>query len=171
MHGVTTRLPRVAHEAIIYKKWTIPAKVCPSIFKALKSSPFSFLTLYPMQTPVSESNYFVHMDPTIFPQPDAFLPSRWIEAKEKGIGLERYLVSFSKGSRQCVGIKYAPHPPSSRSKTSSHTPLPSAHFIISPYIPIPSASNPSESCLLTSFSPQSGLRRTLSNPSNDYAKI
>ena len=27
MHGVTTRLPRVAHEPIIYREWQIPANV------------------------------------------------------------------------------------------------------------------------------------------------
>lgn len=27
MHGVTTRLPRVSHEVIQYKEWTIPPEV------------------------------------------------------------------------------------------------------------------------------------------------
>lgn len=27
MHGVTTRLPRIAHERIQYEEWTIPAYV------------------------------------------------------------------------------------------------------------------------------------------------
>ncbi|KAL1970158.1 hypothetical protein VTN77DRAFT_6563 [Rasamsonia byssochlamydoides] len=84
MHGVTTRLPRVAHEPIKYKEWEIPP-----------------------HTPVSESNYFVHMDPAVFPDPLEFKPDRWIEAQEKGIRLDRYLVAFSKGSRQCVGINLA----------------------------------------------------------------
>ncbi|OKL59413.1 hypothetical protein UA08_05083 [Talaromyces atroroseus] len=78
MHGVTTRLPRVAREVIEYKGWAIP----PS-------------------TPVSQCNYFVHMDPTIFPDPWEFKPDRWIEAKENNLRLDRYLVSFGKGSRQC----------------------------------------------------------------------
>lgn len=84
MYGVTTRLPRVAHEPLIYREWQIPPN-----------------------TPVSQSNYFVHMDPNIYPNPEEFLPERWIEAKEKGIHLDRYMVSFSKGSRQCVGINLA----------------------------------------------------------------
>ncbi|KAJ9268666.1 hypothetical protein DTO212C5_5273 [Paecilomyces variotii] len=84
MHGVTTRLPRVAHEVIKYKEWQIPPN-----------------------TPVSQCNYFVHMDPTIFPNPFEFQPERWIEAKDKGNRLEKYMVSFSRGSRQCVGINLA----------------------------------------------------------------
>jgi cytochrome P450 len=45
------------------------------------------------------------MDPKIFPNPEMFRPERWIEAAEKAQNLGRYIVSFSKGSRQCVGIK------------------------------------------------------------------
>jgi len=57
------------------------------------------------QTPVSESNYFVHMDSAIFPQPESYDPERWIRAAEEGFRLDRYFVAFSKGSRMCVGIK------------------------------------------------------------------
>lgn len=62
---------------------------------------------------MSESNYFVHVDPVIFPDPQAFKPERWIEAQEKGIRLDRYLVALTNGSRQCVGIEYVRVPPSS----------------------------------------------------------
>src|SRR3954447_9716221 len=58
------------------------------------------------KTPVSESNYFVHMDSTIFPNPESYDPDRWIRAAQEGVRLDRYFVSFSKGSRMCVGIKY-----------------------------------------------------------------
>lgn len=60
---------------------------------------------YTLQTPVSQSNYFVHMDPTLFPEPEKFDPERWIRAVEKGEYLSRYIVSFTKGSRQCLGMK------------------------------------------------------------------
>ncbi|OKL60205.1 hypothetical protein UA08_04932 [Talaromyces atroroseus] len=57
-YGVTTRLPRVSPtEALQYKDWIIPPG-----------------------TPVSESSYFVHMDPSIFPSPESFDPSRWLIA-------------------------------------------------------------------------------------------
>ncbi|KAK5228687.1 hypothetical protein LTR72_002572 [Exophiala xenobiotica] len=77
MFGVTTRLPRVSpNEPLKYKDWVIPPG-----------------------TPVSESNYFVHMDSNIFPDPESFDPDRWLRAAEQGFRLDRYLVSFSKGSR------------------------------------------------------------------------
>jgi len=58
-----------------------------------------------MQTPISLSTYLMHMDPQIFPNPSTFRPERWLEAKRTGFPLHKYLVSFSKGSRQCLGMK------------------------------------------------------------------
>ena len=84
MSGVTTRLPRVAYEPLKYEDWEIPAG-----------------------TPVSVMNYFVNNDPKIFPEPLEFHPERWIEAAEKGVRLDRYMVSFGRGSRSCVGINLA----------------------------------------------------------------
>ncbi len=48
------------------------------------------------------------MDSNIFPDPETFDPDRWLRAAKDGFRLDRYLVSFSKGSRMCVGIKWVP---------------------------------------------------------------
>lgn len=45
----------------------------------------------------------IHQNPTIFPSPHEFRPERWLENPR----LDRYLVSFSKGSRQCLGMNLA----------------------------------------------------------------
>lgn len=60
------------------------------------------------QTPMSCSAYFIHMNPDFFPEPESFEPERWLRAAERGEKLHRYLLSFSAGSRQCVGMKYVP---------------------------------------------------------------
>jgi cytochrome P450 len=86
MYGLTSRMTRVApDEAMIYKEYTIPPN-----------------------TPVSQSTYFVHTDPAIFPDPHSFDPERWIRAEQGGINndLMRYLVSFVRGPRICIGMKY-----------------------------------------------------------------
>ncbi|TQN65799.1 Cytochrome P450 monooxygenase sdnE [Colletotrichum shisoi] len=83
-YGVTTRLPRIAHHDIEYKGYRIPAG-----------------------TPVSQTPYFILTHPSVFPEPHRFRPERWIEAEAKGRRLDRYLVSFGKGSRQCLGINLA----------------------------------------------------------------
>ena len=58
----------------------------------------------PAGTPVGMSIYLMHrMNPAIFPQPDEFVPERWLGPDAKG--LKRYLVPFAKGPRSCMGIE------------------------------------------------------------------
>lgn len=54
---------------------------------------------------MSSSSYIVHRDESIFPDADKFDPERWIRAKNEGKNLSRYLVSFTRGSRTCIGMK------------------------------------------------------------------
>ena len=48
-------------------------------------------------------NTFVHLNPQIFPNPEAFDPERWL--KEDPSTPDHYLVAFSEGQRSCTGIK------------------------------------------------------------------
>ncbi|KAI3612230.1 p450 monooxygenase [Moniliophthora roreri] len=59
----------------------------------------------PPGTIVSTANSFVHMNPDVFPEPESFCPERWLEDKDRT--LDRYLVSFGKGPRSCLGINLA----------------------------------------------------------------
>jgi cytochrome P450 len=80
-YGVVGRLARVLpDETLTYGRWVIPAG-----------------------TAVSMSAYDVHHDEAVFPNSFEFMPERWIGNP----GLERYLVSFGKGSRQCLGMNLA----------------------------------------------------------------
>jgi cytochrome P450 len=45
----------------------------------------------------------LHLNPTIFPSPTTFNPSRWLNNPQ----LDRYLFSFSKGPRACIGMNLA----------------------------------------------------------------
>jgi len=51
------------------------------------------------------SNFQIHMDPSIFPDPSTFAPQRWLDNPK----LTQYLVPFAKGSRACLGLKYVPN--------------------------------------------------------------
>ncbi|PYH88418.1 putative cytochrome P450 [Aspergillus ellipticus CBS 707.79] len=82
--GITTRSPRVSHTPMLYKDMVIPA-----------------------ETPVSMLTWFVHTNEAIFPHPLEFDPDRWTLAAEHGIRLEKYLTSFGKGSRRCLGVNLA----------------------------------------------------------------
>jgi cytochrome P450 len=45
-----------------------------------------------------------HWDTRLFPNPDAFDPERWLLSDGKpDYTLQKFLISFSKGSRVCVG--------------------------------------------------------------------
>lgn len=57
----------------------------------------------PPGTPLSMTSNLVHHDEAIFPDSHAFRPDRWIENPR----LDRYLVSFGKGGRACLGINLA----------------------------------------------------------------
>lgn len=83
-HGVLGRLERVSPDKIIqYKDWVIPAG-----------------------TPVAMTSLLQHRDPSKFPNPMKFDPDRWLNQSDDQ-RLEKYLVPFSKGTRQCMGINLA----------------------------------------------------------------
>ncbi|KUL84200.1 hypothetical protein ZTR_06934 [Talaromyces verruculosus] len=80
-HGITTRNPRLTPDSDLkYGDWIIPRN-----------------------TPVSMTNVDVLMNKDIYPDPDKFIPERWINDP----GLDRYFVPFGKGSRMCLGINLA----------------------------------------------------------------
>ncbi|KAK7440388.1 hypothetical protein VKT23_017025 [Stygiomarasmius scandens] len=57
----------------------------------------------PAGTDVEMSCVFLHKNPIVFQDPNAFSPERWMGPNSKE--LENYLVPFSKGPRMCLGIK------------------------------------------------------------------
>ncbi|ORY63203.1 cytochrome P450 [Pseudomassariella vexata] len=81
------------------------------IFRSTRVAPTESLKykdlVIPPGSPVSMSGYFVHMDPHIFPEPESFKPERWIEAAKNGEHLNKFIVSFSRGSRICLGMNLA----------------------------------------------------------------
>ncbi|KID94829.1 Cytochrome P450 family protein, partial [Metarhizium majus ARSEF 297] len=80
-YGVVGRLQRIwPDEEIVFQEWTIPRG-----------------------TPVSMTSYDVHHDEAVFADSFSFRPERWADNP----GLDRYLVSFGKGSRHCVGMNLA----------------------------------------------------------------
>ncbi|KAJ4357623.1 uncharacterized protein N0V89_002199 [Didymosphaeria variabile] len=61
------------------------------------------LTLMGSQTVVSIGSTFVHYNAAIHPEPDKFVPERWLESTH----LDDWLVAFSRGPRMCLGINLA----------------------------------------------------------------
>lgn len=57
----------------------------------------------PIMTPVSMTTLLIHDNTTLFPDPRTFDPERFIQHPE----LKKYLLPFSRGSRQCAGLNLA----------------------------------------------------------------
>lgn len=58
-----------------------------------------------LQTPVSQSTYFMHSNESIFPDYKKFDPERFIKAAKEGVNLTKFVTNFSGGSRMCIGFK------------------------------------------------------------------
>jgi cytochrome P450 len=81
-YGTSTRLQRVAPDRVIkYEDWEIPPG-----------------------TPVSMTSVLMHHNEDKFPNSHNFDPERWMDPKERQ-RLDKYMVAFTKGTRQCLGIK------------------------------------------------------------------
>jgi cytochrome P450 len=61
--------------------------------------------IIPAGTPVGMTSVQIHQNESIFPEPKKFSPERWLDGKNKAI--DKYLVAFTAGSRQCLGINLA----------------------------------------------------------------
>ena len=81
--GVTGRLLRTApHEALHYKDFLLPPN-----------------------TALCCTTFCAHTDETVFPDPWTFNPDRWLGSD--GRERQKYMMSFGKGHRKCVGINLA----------------------------------------------------------------
>ncbi|KAF2634512.1 cytochrome P450 [Massarina eburnea CBS 473.64] len=81
-YGLSARNPRTHDKDIRYKQWLIPKRTC-----------------------VSMSVPDVNHDEDIFPHSHLFVPERWLDGA--GVGLEKYMVSFGRGTRSCIGVNLA----------------------------------------------------------------
>lgn len=81
-YGISGRLMRVSHTPIEYRDWTIPPGVA-----------------------VGMTTVFMHDDEAVFPEHRVFKPERWLEKREDGVRLDKYLTAFGKGDRQCIGMR------------------------------------------------------------------
>ncbi|KAI1344405.1 putative cytochrome P450 [Xylariaceae sp. FL0016] len=86
-YGLSARNPRTnPNKPVVYKDWVIPAGTC-----------------------VAMTIPDVSHDEEIFPDSEDFIPERWLgQPKTKdGSSLERFMVSFGRGGRSCLGINLA----------------------------------------------------------------
>ena len=99
-YGVSSRSQRISpHEPLHFKSNIISSK--------LKNEQNTVVEYQiPPGTPVGMTSVLIHHNPGLFPDPKTFSPERWLNDKgQRCRELDGYMMSFSKGSRQCIGIK------------------------------------------------------------------
>lgn len=58
----------------------------------------------PGGTNVGINPWVVHRDPIVFPQPDSFIPERWLDSTPEQLKeMEKAFLNFGAGSRSCIG--------------------------------------------------------------------
>ncbi|KAF4960058.1 hypothetical protein FSARC_10553 [Fusarium sarcochroum] len=91
MPGVSHRSARIAREEdLIYK-----------------SRDGNIEWFIPRGTPIGMTSMINHWDKEIFPNPDEFIPERWLENGKPNYKLQKLLIAFGKGSRACIGENLA----------------------------------------------------------------
>jgi cytochrome P450 len=91
-YGVATRLARIAPEEVM-------------LYSGVWNGEEIELPI-PPGTAVGMTSVLIHANETLFPKADEFVPERWLlNSSTKRTDLDKYMISFSKGSRQCIGIK------------------------------------------------------------------
>lgn len=60
----------------------------------------------PAGTTVGMQNYVHHRDPSVYPEPDMFLPERWI-GQDQSSDTEKAFTPYSLGPRNCIGQNLA----------------------------------------------------------------
>jgi cytochrome P450 len=97
-YGTSSRTARLATEEnlVYHGKWTPPSS----------KTPVETDYVVPRGWAIGMSAVTMNHAESVFPDSHVFDPERWLdEAGEKRKDLDRYLFSFSKGSRACLGIK------------------------------------------------------------------
>ncbi len=77
----------------------------PTVHGLLRSTPPGGMTIVDEYIPggvsVMMSALTAHRDPVVFPEPDSYIPERWLG--ESGKALQPYFLAFSAGARGCIG--------------------------------------------------------------------
>ena len=61
----------------------------------------------PRGSTVLYSPYLLHHDPSSFPDPDLFLPDRWLPGPARAAATHGAMLPFATGSRKCIGDAFA----------------------------------------------------------------
>lgn len=90
-YGVSARSPRIAtEEDLVYRG---------------EDGGTKYEYVIPRGWAIGMSSALVHHNESVFPENEKFIPERWVDENgNRKRDLEKYLMSFSRGSRACLGM-------------------------------------------------------------------
>ncbi|KIK70413.1 hypothetical protein GYMLUDRAFT_32417 [Collybiopsis luxurians FD-317 M1] len=94
-------------QAVVKESLRVKPPVTMVPYKAIKDFPISDDYVVPSGSMVIPSFYNSLHDPQVFPQPDEFLPERWLDpSSSANTNPKNYLV-WGSGPHRCIGLEYA----------------------------------------------------------------
>lgn len=78
-------------------------RVAPNEAISYPTPPQTPKYIIPPGTPITMPFHMTMCDPKIFPSPESWIPERWIENPR----LDRYIITFGRGTRMCLGFELA----------------------------------------------------------------
>lgn len=90
MPGVSHRSARIAREEDL-------------VYKSVDGATW----VIPRGTPIGMTSMINHWNKDLFPEPDEFIPERWLVDGQPNYQLQKKLIAFGKGSRSCLGEQLA----------------------------------------------------------------
>ncbi|KAK4196580.1 putative cytochrome P450 E-class, group IV [Triangularia verruculosa] len=98
VHEALRMMPGVAHRS---------ARIARTEDLVYRSQDGKTEWVIPRGTPIGMTSMINHYNEELFPNPHAFLPERWLIDGKPNHKLQKFLLSFSKGSRMCIGESLA----------------------------------------------------------------
>ena len=76
-------------------------------YKTTKAFPIDSSYTVPVNSMLIPSFYNSLHDPEVFPEPDQFLPERWLDPNSSANQNPRNYLVFGSGPHKCIGLEYA----------------------------------------------------------------
>ena len=93
--------------AVVKESLRVKPPVTMVPYKTTKAFPISEDYTVPANSMVIPSFYNSLHDPEVFPQPDEFLPERWLDPNGSANQHPRNYLVFGSGPHKCIGLEYA----------------------------------------------------------------
>ncbi|KAF8213578.1 cytochrome P450 [Mycena galopus ATCC 62051] len=94
-------------QAVVKESMRVQPPVVMVPYKATKAFPISDDYTVPANSMLIPSFYNSLHDPVVYPEPDTFLPERWLDPKSSANANPKNYMVWGAGPHRCIGVEYA----------------------------------------------------------------